>query len=57
LDQAVVGASTGTFVIDISDRYDEDIKLIKEKFTYLDAADFENLTLSQWVKPTESAMK
>jgi len=32
IDQAVTGFSTGTFDIKISDNYDEDIKIFKEKF-------------------------
>lgn len=45
LDQAVTGASTGTFVVDITDRYDDDIALLKSKYSYLTSTIIENRTL------------
>ncbi len=56
IDQAVVGASTGTFEIDIKDNYDDDIKFLREKFSYLSDIEIVNMTLSPWVKPTEDEM-
>jgi hypothetical protein len=57
IDQAVVGASSGTFVIDIQDRFAADTELVKRKFSYLGSAQIENMTLSKWEKPTEADMK
>jgi len=57
IDQAVVGASGGTFVIDIQDRYVADSELVRKKFPYLSGKDIENMTLAKWEKPTEAEMQ
>lgn len=56
IDQAVVGASGGTFKIDIQDKYDADTAFVKGKYPAFSAVGIENMTLSQWVKPTEKEM-
>jgi len=57
LDQAVTGASGGTFVIDISDMFENDIDLFKKQYPYLSSYNIENKTLPQWKKPTEQDMQ
>ncbi|MGI0118270.1 hypothetical protein [Zooshikella sp. RANM57] len=51
VDQAIIGASTGTFKIKITDRYDQDIKLVQKKYSYLNDLPVENMTLSEWEQP------
>ncbi len=46
IDQAVVGASTGTFVVNILDQFETDTALIRNKYSYLSGALIENMTLS-----------
>ena len=36
IDQAVTGYSTGTFDIKISDRYNEDLKVFKESYPFVE---------------------
>lgn len=57
IDQAVVGASTGTFVISIQDRFETDTALIRSKYGYLSEAEIENMTLSEWQQPSEEDMR
>ena len=57
LDQAVVGASGGTFVIQIEDLYESDIKLFQQRYPYLAKYQVENLTLPQWSQPTKKDMQ
>lgn len=53
IDQSVIGASGGTFVVNITDRYEDDIKLFQEKFPYLLDHRIENCTLPQWTQPKD----
>lgn len=48
IDQAVTGFSTGSFVIDITDNYEEDIKLLLEKYPYLKGKEIQKAILPQW---------
>ena len=49
--QAYFGASTGTFVINISDQYDRDIDLFRKKFPSLSEIDIQKRILPPWEKP------
>lgn len=53
IDQAVIGASGGTFVITITDQYEMDIKLFEKKYPYLAKHKVENHTLPQWKQPPD----
>lgn len=57
IDQAVTGASGGTFVIEITDLFKNDIDLFKKQYPYLSSYNIENRTLPQWKKPTEQDMQ
>jgi hypothetical protein len=57
IDQAVTGASGGTFVITVTDLYENDIKLFQQKYHYLAQYQVENRTLPQWNQPTEKDMQ
>ena len=48
LDQAIVGASSGTFDIEISDAYDTDIALFRKTFPALKEADIMRSVLPKW---------
>ncbi len=45
IDQAVTGASTGTFVIKVTNVFENDMKLFKTKYPYLSQYRVKNLTL------------
>ena len=53
IDQAVIGASGGTFVITITDQYEKDIKLFQSKYPYLAQYKVEDHTLPQWKQPPD----
>jgi hypothetical protein len=55
IDQSVTGFSSGTFVVEISDNYDEDIKLITEKFPYLVGKNITKMILPEWEYPKDNA--
>lgn len=57
IDQAVTGASGGTFVIQIDDLYKKDIKLFEQKYPSLAQYQVEDHTLPQWSQPTEKDMQ
>jgi hypothetical protein len=57
LDQAVTGASGGTFVVTIIDLFEDDMKLFQQKYPYLAQHQVDNYTLPQWTQPTEKDMK
>lgn len=57
IDQAVIGASGGTFVISVNDQFENDITLFKEKYPYLAKYQVENSTLPNWNQPTVKEMK
>lgn len=48
IDQAIAGASTGTFDIDITDASATDIPLFKKTFTALTDAEVRNAVLAPW---------
>lgn len=56
VDQAVAGFSNGTFTATVTDNYDEDIGLIKQKFPKVTGFEFVNMTLPAWKYP-ESYLK
>lgn len=55
IDQAVAGFSTGTFVIDIADRYDEDIANYRAEFPGLKSATIEKALLPVRSTPAAAA--
>ncbi len=55
IDQAVVGASSGTFKINIQDAFETDTLYVKEKYPEFRTTRIENMTLSQWQKPVNSS--
>jgi hypothetical protein len=57
VDQAVTGASGGTFVIEITDCFNDDIEKFKQKYYQLTGCDIINLTLPPWKKPTTEDMQ
>ena len=57
IDQAVTGASGGTFVVTITDLFEDDIKLFQKEYPYLKQYQVDNLTLPQWTQPTEEDMQ
>ena len=48
IDQAVSGASTGTFHIDIKDAFDADIKAFREAFPVLKGMPIHKALLPPW---------
>lgn len=57
INQSVIGASGGTFVVTITDLFEDDIKLFQKDYPYLKQYQVDNLTLPQWTQPTEEDMK
>lgn len=57
IDQAVVGASGGTFRIDIQDKFNVDTAYIRDKYPAFKAVNIQNMTLSPWIKPADSEMQ
>lgn len=57
IDQAVTGASGGTFVIEITDHFNDDIAKFKQKYHQLTGFDIINLTLPPWKKPIAENMQ
>lgn len=53
IDQSVTGFSSGTFIVDISDNYDEDIELITKKFPYLTGKNITKMILPEWKYPED----
>lgn len=56
IDQAVVGASGGTFDVKIFDNYDEDLAAFQKKHPFLDRYQVEKAVLPPWTKPTDEEM-
>jgi len=48
IDQAIAGASTGTFDIEITDAYERDVALFKKTFTALDGVEIQKAVLPPW---------
>ena len=57
IDQAVTGASGGTFVVKITDLFENDIQLFQTEYPYLAQHQIKNSILPQWNQPTEEDMK
>ena len=57
IDQAVTGASGGTFVIEITDHFNNDIAKFKQKYHQITGYDIINLALPPWKKPTKEDMQ
>lgn len=57
IDQAVTGASGGTFIINVEDRFEADTNLIRSMYNYLANTEIQNMTMPQWTQPTESEME
>lgn len=55
IDQSVTGFSSGTFVVGISDNYDEDIELMTKKFPYLAGKTITKMILPEWKYPEGEA--
>jgi len=56
IDQSVTGASGGTFMINIEDRFETDEALLKNMFSYMGGVKIENMSLNQWKQPSEEEM-
>ena len=54
IDQASTGYSGGTFDIQITDRYEEDMTLLKRKFPLLESRSIEKKVLPQWQPPSKA---
>lgn len=57
IDQAVTGLSGGTFEIQISDDYDNDVLAFSEKYPGLVATTIERSVLPPWSRPSAETMK
>jgi hypothetical protein len=57
IDQAITGASGGKFVIEITDNFDDDTAMFKQKYFQLTGYEIINLTIPPWKKPTEADMQ
>jgi len=53
IDQAVTGFSNGTFVVKVTDNYEEDIQLILEKYPYLKDQEIKKMILPEWEYPSK----
>jgi hypothetical protein len=51
IDQALVGASSGTYDVIVEDKFDEDIKLFISEYPALQKAKIEKAILPQWIRP------
>lgn len=48
IDQAIAGASTGTFDVDVTDAYDADVALFRKTFPELKGVDVKRAVLPKW---------
>lgn len=55
IDQSVAGFSNGTFVVEVTDNYDEDIELITKKFPYLADKKITKMILPEWQHPVKES--
>lgn len=53
IDQSVTGFSSGTFVVEITDNFEEDIQLVTEKFPYLAGKNITKMILPEWTYPED----
>ena len=51
IDQSVTGFSSGTFIVDVTDNYEEDVQLIREKYPYLKDQEITKMILPKWEYP------
>lgn len=51
IDQAVAGFSNGTFDVQITDNYDEDIEELRAKYPYLASREVAKIVLPEWTHP------
>ena len=51
IDQAVTGFSSGTFVVDIKDNYNEDIAILRKEYPFLADKKISKMILSKWKHP------
>lgn len=56
LDQAVTGFWSGTFDITMSDKFEEDSSVLKQKFPLLNQVVMEKAVLGPWKKPSKEEM-
>jgi hypothetical protein len=57
IDQGVAGASSGTFQVNISDRLDEDMRVLGPRYPALTKVAVEKLLLQPWRQPTDGEME
>src|SRR5690348_4245282 len=57
VDQSVSGASGGTFEVKITDRLDEDMRVLGPRYPALTKVTVEKLLLQPWRQPSESDME
>jgi len=55
IDQSITGFSSGTFKINITDNYDEDMAVLKEQFPYLADQPISKAILSEWKYPEKES--
>jgi hypothetical protein len=53
IDQSVTGFSSGTFVVEVSENYEEDTQLITKRFPYLAGKDIRKMILPEWKYPED----
>lgn len=51
IDQSVTGFSSGTYEVDVSDNYDEDLALLMDNYPYLSGREVIKVMLPDWVYP------
>ncbi len=57
IDQAVVGASTGTYDVVAEDRFEEDMKLYLSEYPALQKVRIEKSILPQWIRPENQPVR
>jgi hypothetical protein len=57
IDQAVVGASGGTFEVKIADRFDEDMRILAPRYPAITKVKVDKVLLKPWRQPTETEMQ
>jgi hypothetical protein len=57
IDQSVAGASGGTFLVKIADRFDEDMRILGPRYPAITKLKVEKVLLKPWRQPTEAEME
>jgi hypothetical protein len=57
IDQAVAGASGGTFQVKIEDRFDQDMRILGPRYPAITKLKVEKTLLKPWRQPTEAEME